>query len=397
MADASSTADGQVLSTLKLSLVRELGPRTFHALLERFGSAERVLAASVEELAQVPRVTKERARQIRAAQQSTAAEEELALCKQHGVQLIQTADGAYPRLLREIHDPPPLLYVRGALKASDGLAIAMVGARRASVYGRQQAERLAAALAGMGFTIVSGLARGIDAAAHRGALSAGGRTIAVLAGGLAQVYPPEHKELAEQVAACGAVMSEVPMRQEPLPTLFPRRNRIISGISLGVVVVEAGLRSGALITARHAGEQGREVFALPGRIDSLVSQGTHKLIRDGAHLVSCVQDIVEELGPLVEATPRPDAAVSGSPSRAKAGATAVPPGTPSTPPVRHPAELMLNDIQRRVLDQIPADAVSTEAVIASSGLPAAQVIAVLSHLELRHLVHRLPGNQYCRA
>jgi DNA processing protein len=159
------------------------------------------------------------------------------------------------------------------------------------------------------------------------------------------------------------------------------------GISLGVVVVEAGQRSGALITARHAGEQGREVFAVPGRIDSLASQGTHKLIRDGAHLVACVQDIIDELGPLVEATPRPTGATAGLPGSAP----------PDTPLVRHPAELALNDIQRRVLDQISRDPTSTETIIASSGLPAAQVIAVLSHLELRHLIHRLPGNQYCRA
>jgi DNA processing protein len=384
-----SKSERERLSALKLSLVPELGPRTFHALLERFGCAANVLAASTADLAQVPRVTKERARLIQAARDSALADEELALCNTHRVRLIVTADASYPRLLREIHDPPPVLYVRGELKASDGLAIAMVGARRASVYGRQQAERLAAALAGMGFTIVSGLARGIDAAAHRGALAAGGRTIAVLAGGLANIYPPEHQELAEQVAACGAVISEVSMRQEPLPTLFPRRNRIISGLSLGVLVVEAGLRSGALITARHAGEQGREVFAVPGRIDSLGSQGAHKLIQDGAHLVGCVQDIVEQLGPLVEAAPRPE-----GPAKNRT-ATEAPDGGAAL--VRHPAELMLNDIQRRVLDQIPADPTSTETVIAASGLPAAQVIAVLSHLELRHLIHRLPGNQYCRA
>ena len=243
---------------------------------------------------------------------------ELELCRRAEVRVVARGD---PRLSRrrssDIPDPPSLLYLRGTIAPRDQLAIALVGSRQCTPYGMRVAERLAAALARVGLTVVSGLARGIDAAAHRGALKAGGRTIAVLANGLAQVYPPEHEELAREVAEAGALLSESPMRQEPLAGLFPQRNRIISGLCLGVVVVEATPRSGSLSTAQHAMEQNREVFAVPGPVDSLSSQGCHRLIRDGARLVETVDDILEELGPLVREV-RP---------------------SPQEVPVRHPAEL----------------------------------------------------------
>ena len=211
--------------------------------------------------------------------------------------VIPRDDPEYPPPLENIPDPPGLLYWKGRLEPRDQLAIAIVGSRRCTPYGARIAERLAAGLSRIGFTVVSGLARGIDAAAHRGAIKAGGRSIAVLANGLASVYPPEHEDLARALVEAGGLLSEMPMRQVPLAGLFTQRNRIISGLSLGVVVVEATPRSGSLSTARHAMEQNREVFAVPGPVDSLNSRGCHRLIRDGARLVETVDDILEELGP----------------------------------------------------------------------------------------------------
>ena len=240
----------------------------------------------------------------------------------------------------------------------------------------RMAERLSSALARTGFTVVSGLARGIDAAAHRGAIKAGGRTIGVLANGLASVYPPEHEELARVGRRWpGALVSEMPMRQGPLAGLFTQRNRIISGLSLGVLVVEATPRSGSLSTASHAMEQNREVFAVPGPADSLASRGCHRLIRDGARLVETVDDILEELGPLVQEV-RTD---------------------PEEPPVRHPAELALSDSERSLLGRLDDQPTAVDDLIARTGMTAGQVMATLSVLELKRLVKRLPGHRFVRA
>jgi DNA processing protein len=236
------------------------------------------------------------------------------------------------------------------------------------------AERLAASLSRAGLTIISGLARGIDAAAHRGALSAGGRTLAVLGSGVLNIYPPEHVELAKEVISHGALVGEAPVRSAPLSGAFPQRNRLISGMSLGVVVVEAALQSGALITARHAMEQGREVFAVPGPVDSRTSRGCHKLIRDGAKLVETADDVLEELGPLVAPAARAD-------------------GTA----VHHPAELLLNDTEQRVLAAVSGSPTAVDQVIADSGLPTPQVLAALSVLEMRRLIKRISGNYVVRA
>jgi len=290
------------------------------------------------------------------------------------IRIIAEYDDAYPRVLRDLPDPPGILFVKGRIIPSDALAIAIVGARHATHYGLDQAERLAGGLARAGFTVVSGLARGIDAAAHRGALSAGGRTIAILASGVLNIYPSENKELSEQIAAQGAVVSESPPRFEPLAGMFPQRNRIISGVSLGVVVVEASVRSGALITARHAAEQGRDVFAIPGPVTSRMSHGCHRLIRDGAKLVETVEDVLEELGPLVAAAP---SHVDGS-------------------DIHHPAELSLNDLERQVLSAIPQQPATIDTVIAASGLTAPQVLSTLSVLEMRRLIRRLSGNLILR-
>jgi DNA processing protein len=253
------------------------------------------------------------------------------------------------------------------------MAVAIVGSRHATQYGLAQAERLAGSLARAGLTIVSGLARGIDGAAHRGAMAAGGRTIAVLGSGLLNIYPPEHRELAKEVAAHGAVMSESPPRAEPLAGVFPQRNRIISGLSLGVIVIEAAVSSGALITARHAAEQGREVFAVPGRVDSRMSHGCHRLIRDGAKLVETADDVLEELSPLAVATTRPN------------GET-----------IQHPAELLLNEVEQQVLSAIDHQATSIDRIVTQSGLTPQQVLATVSVLEMRRIIRRQSGSAVMR-
>jgi DNA processing protein len=252
--------------------------------------------------------------------------------------------------------------------------VAIVGTRHATQYGLAQAERFAAGLARCGYTIVSGLARGIDAAAHRGALKAGGRTIAVLGSGVLEIYPPEHESLAGEIIKQGALVGENPPRSPPLSGAFPQRNRIITGLSLGLIVIEASERSGALISARHAMEQGREVFAMPGRVDSRMSRGCHRLIRDGAKLIETIDDVLEELGPLATPTPaKQDSA-----------------------PIRHPAELQLNEPEKAVLAVIDDEPISIDDVTVACGLPVQNVLATLSVLEMRRLIRRLGGNRVMR-
>jgi DNA processing protein len=366
--------DEAVRDLLCLTMVPGVGPKTCRALLEYFGSADRVLSASMTSLKGVEGVGPKLAEKIRTARTEYDPDKELATCRAHGVRPIVGDDPEFPESLREIPDPPNLLYIKGTLVERDAIAIAIVGSRHCTPYGMRIADKLGASLARVGVTVVSGLARGIDAAAHRGALRAGGRTIAVLANGLAEIYPPEHEELSREVAASGALVTETPMNQAPLAGLFPQRNRIISGLSLGVVVVEATPRSGSLSTARHAIAQNREVFAVPGPVDSLASVGCHRLIRDGAKLVETVEDILDELGPMVrDIKPEPDEA-----------------------PVRRPAELALGEQERSILGRLSQSPVSIDQLIGETGLGASQVMATLSVLEMRRLVRRLPGQQFIR-
>ena len=370
---AAEPRPDELVDTLRLAMISGVGPRIRQALLERFGSARAVLAAAPGELCEVQGVGPKLARSVAAAGDEIDVEREIALCRQHGIQILTESDDAYPRMLREIHDPPGVLFLRGDLKAEDALAIGIVGTRHGTQYGLRQAERLSGSLARAGLTVVSGLARGIDAAAHRGALAAGGRTLAVLASGVLSIYPGEHDKLAAEVAAQGALLSESPTHAQPMGGTFPQRNRLISGLSLGVIVVEAPERSGALITARHAMEQGREVFAVPGRVDGRTARGCHRLIRDGAKLVESADDVLEELGPLVEAAPRDDG-----------------------PPVHHPAELMLNELEQKVLSAVGSDPTSIDQIVAQSGLPVPRVLSTVSVLEMRHLVRRTSGTTVVR-
>lgn len=365
---------------VRLACVPGIGSRLRRLLLDRFGTPDGVFAARPEEIASVGRISRKLAAAIPALADSQVADDVITLCRKREVDILLQGRDGYPSLLSRIDDPPGLLFVRGTLLPQDSLAVAVVGARHATAYGLKVAEQLGASLARAGYTVVSGLARGIDAAAHRGAMNAGGRTIAVLGSGVLNVYPPEHADLARDVIESGALISELPPLMAPNVGTFPQRNRVVSGLSLGVVVVQAADRSGALITARLATEQGREVFAVPGPIDCRMSRGCHGLIRDGAKLVASVDDILEEFGPLFET------ATSGD-GRAVSSA----------------AELQLGDIERRVLDACDALAtgastpVSIDEIVASSGLAASQVLATVGVLEMRRLVRRLPGNQIARA
>jgi DNA processing protein len=372
-APLQTNAAESLADAVRLSLVTGVGPRLRKALLEEFGAAGAVLAAAPADLRRVPGIGVELTRRIAAANDEIDVQAELDLCAANNIRILTDHDDDYPRALREIYDPPAILFVRGQILPPDALALAIVGSRHATAYGIAQAERLSGSLARAGLTIISGLARGIDAAAHRGALAAGGRTVAVLGSGLLNVYPAEHAELAERVVAQGALISEVPPHSPPLAAAFPQRNRIITGMSLGVLVVEASTRSGALISARHAMEQGREVFAVPGRIDNRMAHGCHRLIRDGAKLVETADDVLEELGPLV------------APTQNAAGEA-----------VHHPAELLLNDVEQQVLSAVSSDPITIDAILAASGLPTGQVLSTISVLEMRHLVRRLSGNTIVR-
>jgi DNA processing protein len=342
-------------------------------LLEHFGSAEAIFAAAPEELLGVGRAGKKLASLIADDAIRDEADDVIELCRRRSVRIVPEGDACYPPLLSRIDDPPGLLFVRGEILPRDALAVAIVGARHATAYGLKVAEQLAGSLARAGYTVVSGLARGIDAAAHRGAMAAGGRTVAVLGSGVLSVYPPEHETLAEEVVGHGAVVSECPPEASPFAGAFPQRNRIVSGMCLGTVVVQASERSGALITARLAGEQGREVFAVPGPIDCRVSKGCHELIRDGAKLVGGIDDILEELGPLFE--------------------TAV---SPAGEPVPRPTDAVLDGGEREVFDAIGEGEISIDEVVDATGLPAAEVLAAVSMLEVRRLVRRLAGNRVTR-
>ena len=257
-ADDDSQNEARRTAALRLALIPGVGPRIRQLLLEYFGEPANVLAAPLSELRNVQGVGPKLGRVIVEASDTIDVKSLELFCYERGIEILTESSADYPRSLREIVDPPGVLFMRGKLRPTDALAIAIVGTRHATMYGKQQAERLAAGLARAGMTVVSGLARGIDAAAHRGALQAGGRTLAILGSGVSNIYPPEHKELASELVASGALLSESPPESPPLAGAFPQRNRIITGMSLGVIVVEAALRSGALISARHAMEQGRD-------------------------------------------------------------------------------------------------------------------------------------------
>ena len=373
----ASVVSPAAIEHLRWSLVPEVGPTRFARIVERFGSAQAALGAGPGQLAGIEGIGPATADQIASERGRVDLRQELELAERHGVRILCGQDAEYPAALRHVPDPPICLYIRGRLEPEDVVAIGVVGARRCTHYGREQAYRFGYQLASSGVTVVSGLARGIDSESHKGALAAGGRTIAVLGNGLASVYPPEHADLADRIANQGAVVSELPMTTVPDANNFLPRNRLIAGLSLGVLVVEAAKRSGSLTTARLACEYDREVFAVPGRVDNELAHGTNRLIRDQhAKLVMTVDDILSELGEVGQALGlSPAEPADGSASAAAAG---------------------LRDDERAVLEVLSAEAVSLEAIADATGQPAARIAATLIGLQLRGLARQLPGNVFVR-
>lgn len=363
---------------LTLQAIPGVGDRTLVKLVQAFGSPQAVRAASEDELTSSGCHT-ELATLIRRGpepQTRRQIDRQLATAARLKVQVLSLFDRAYPTRLRHIADPPPLLYVTGTLRERDDVAVAIVGGRRATPSGRVVTEEIARTLAAAGVTIVSGLARGIDGAAHRGALSGKGRTIAVLGCGIDRTYPQEHEALRRSIEAHGAVITELPIGAPPQSHHFPRRNRIISGLSLGVLVSEAAIDSGSLITAKLALEQGREVFAVPGSVRDAACAGSNRLIKEGAALVERADDILDDILPQLDARARAALNID-----ATAAVTPAPFGQE----------------EALVYESLSYDARSVDAVIERTGLSAAQVASTLLALELNGRVRQLPGQQYIRA
>lgn len=369
---------------LKLIRADEVGSVTFARLLRYFGSVDSALGASVARLMNVEGIGAVTAERIAASRDKFDAGAELELAASLGVWLLHMEDPRYPPILKQIYDPPPVLYIKGTLCREDSLAVAIVGSRRCSLYGQEQASRLAHMLAASGFTIVSGMARGIDTFAHNGALAAGGRTLAIQGCGLSRVFPPENAKLFDMIGNSGACMCELPLRAEPLAEHFPPRNRIIAGLSLATIVVEAGLRSGAMITARTALDSNREVMAVPGKVDSPLSQGPHSLIKQGAKLVESVEDVMEALGYIGEQLKEHTAAAAQE-AREKVEA-----------PLFDAARLNIKGDEKAVYELLGKEPVHIDQVIADAGLPAGVVNAGLVSLRLKGLIRQLPGNLFTR-
>lgn len=369
---------------LKLVRADSVGATTFVKLLKCFGSVDRVLGASVSEMTKVEGIGFKTGERILASRDKFDTKAEVALAEKLGVCIINLEDERYPAMLKRIYDPPPVLYFKGSLTSSDNLAIAIVGSRRCSTYGSEQSSRFAYLLGSAGFTICSGMARGIDTAAHQGALSAEGRTFAVQGCGLANVFPPENKRLFEKICESGACISELPLNYEPLSENFPPRNRIIAGLSLGTLVIEAAMRSGALITARAALEYNREVMAVPGKIDSPFSKGAHSLLKDGARLIESVEDITQALGYIGEQL---QDHVSTSAENARREVEM---------PLFDVSQLNLSDAEKTIYDCLGSEAQHVEQVIAATDLSAGQINAALISLRLKGLIKQLPGSMFLR-
>jgi DNA processing protein len=369
---------------ISLNMTPQIGPRAATKLLERFGSAENVFHATRNELESL-RLKPESIESILKREFHEKAEEELEKVRKIGGDVLNLDDGSYPFLLREISDPPITLYVKGDWQACfDAPCVAVVGSRRCSTYGENASQMLGRDLAANGICVVSGLARGIDTAAHRGAIQAKGRTIAVMGTGIGQVYPKENVKLVDEILnSGGAVVSQFPLDTPPIPENFPYRNRIISGLSLGVLIVEASERSGSLITARLAMEQNREVMCVPGNITSKNSFGTNFLIKDGAKLVQQWQDVVTELPQEISAAILPPQIADKDIEKESRQQKLI------------PADL--NENERNIWQILSADeSTHIDSLLEESGLSFSDLSATLLALEMRDLVRTLPGNNYAR-
>lgn len=376
-----------LLNWLRVHLATGVGPKRFQSLLQVFGTPGNIVNASLEALREVPGLGRSVANLIYEGFKNVDPEAELTAAEKAGVTVVPIIDSAYPEFLRNCPDPPPILYVRGQLQDSDELSLAVVGTRRPGHYGSEQAYRFSLLLAQAGFVIVSGLARGIDAQAHRAAILAKGRTLAVLGSGLNQIYPPEHLELADQIVkAGGAILSEFPMNTAPQAGNFPARNRIVAGMTLGTLVVEAPMQSGALITAALAQDYNREVFAVPGPIDQTGFAGSHEFIKTGkAKLVTCLEDILDEFGQVGRAL-KPK---SSKPSDSRTVGS----------PEESLGELLsasLSDPEKRIWNFLAHGANDIDTIISMCRLAPNQVSAAMTTLQIKGLVKSMPGNQYTR-
>lgn len=366
------TASESVLPWLRLKSVPGIGNLIFRRLMDRFGTPSAVFEAPSNALLAVEGITPRLVAALRKHRRTDrSSEREMEKAIRMGCQIVTQADSRYPDLLRQIPDPPPYLYLYGDTAAYPAM-IAMVGSRNATSYGLTTTRRLSSELARQGIAVVSGLARGIDTAAHEGALQGGGPTVAVLGSGLARIYPRENSALCRRIALQGAVISEFSLDAGPDAHHFPQRNRIISGMSLGTVVVEATRRSGSLITARMALEQNREIFAVPGSVNSFKSMGTHALIKEGAKLVTHVGDILEELPPLATN----------------------PAGWPEAEPAR-PLEIAnLSDEEQTLLKVLSPYPVHVDELTRLADMEAGRVVGILLTLELQGLVTQEPGKRF---
>jgi DNA processing protein len=395
-----------ILYWLRVHLATGVGPKRFQMLLQTFGTPRNIVNASLSALRETPNLGRSTANRIYEGLQIVDSEAELAEAEKAGVTIIPIIDSTYPEFLRNCPDPPPILYVKGRLQDRDQLSLAVVGTRRPGLYGSEQAYRFSLLLAQTGFVIVSGLARGIDAQAHRAALLAKGRTLAVLGSGLNQIYPPEHHELADQIVQSGgAVISEFPMNTAPQAGNFPARNRIVAAITLGTLLVEAPAQSGALITAALAQEYNREVFAVPGPVDHPGFAGSHNFIKTGkAKLVTCLEDILDELGD-VGRTLKP---LASKKTTAPHNETK----TQNTLPFDAPPQIAthvspgdslsdllaasLSEPEKHIWDFLAHGANDIDTIIAMCRLTPNHASAAITTLQIKGLVKSLPGNQYAR-
>lgn len=367
---------------LRLVLTPEIGSRRGKSLLERFKTPKAILEASLDDIAEVENVGREVAERIVEGRKRIDLDRQIKLIEKNNVTLIPLDSELYPASLKSIFDPPLVLFVKGEILPQDYFSIAIVGTRLASFYGRTMSEKLSSQLAEKGFTIVSGGARGIDTFSHQAALRAKGRTLAVLGCGLDIAYPPENKKLFEEIAKKGAIISEFPLSMRPDKGNFPMRNRIISGLSLGVVVIEAPHKSGALITVTHANEQGREVFSVPGHADSFVSKGTNQLLREGAKLVENADDIIEELEPILKSKINEFKTNQLEPIQEK------------QIPLIKP---QLSEEEARLFDLLSLGPLDLDDIIVKSQSSVSAVSALLLMLQLKKLIRQLPGKQFARA
>lgn len=357
-----------------LNLIEHVGPVRVRQLLEHFGDAPAILGASKHQLMQVRGIGEDTAEAIAGWEKRVDLKGELQRIADFGCHVLTQEDADYPESLRQIYDPPIVLYVKGALSAKDKNAVALVGSRTTTHYGIEVARKLAYQLAYLGVTVVSGGARGIDTAAHQGALAAKGRTVAILGTGINLIFPPENRDLFERIASSGAVMTQYPFNRKADKQSFAIRNRIVAGMTLGTVVVEANLTSGALITSNFATEYGRQVFAVPGRIDSPRSKGCHELIKKGAKLCEGAEDILSEFEYLFPSSNR-------APAPNETGVL--------------PA-IGLSENEQSVYDALDAEEKSIDEVIRKSGLPSSAVSVALLSLEMKRAVRQLPGKLFIR-